>query len=178
MKTLIAYYSLSGNNEALAKELAGKLDADLEKITEKGGRSESALGFMLSAFQGFFKLKAGIRHAVKDPKDYDLVILCAPVWAGGISSPMRSYVSQNKKKFKRIAFASVSGDENNPKALTDLERIAGVKVSAALVLSASVTGSGSTKDPKDAVKAKVTLAELKNAFFQDKLDEFVKKLSG
>ncbi len=178
MKTLIAYYSWSGNNEALAKELAGKLGADLEKITEKGSRSEGAFGFMLSGFQGFFKLKAGIRPAVKDPEDYDLVVLCAPVWAGGISSPMRSYVSQNRKKFKRIAFASVSGDENNPKALADLEKTAGMKVPAALVLSASVTSSGSTKDPKDAVKAKLTSADLKNAFFQDKIDVFVEKLSG
>lgn len=176
MKTLVAFYSLSGNNELLARELAGKMSADLEKIIEKTSRSSGGFGFMRSCFEGFLKFKAGIRPAVKDAGDYDLVVLCAPVWAGGISSPMRSYVVQNRKKFKRIAFASVSGGENNPKALEDLGKVAGMKVSVSLVLSANV--SGSSKDSKEAVKAKLTSADLKSAFFQDKLNGFVAKLGG
>ena len=34
MKTLIMYYSLSGNTEALAKKKARELDADIERIVE------------------------------------------------------------------------------------------------------------------------------------------------
>jgi flavodoxin len=34
MKTLIIYYSFSGNNEVLAQELQKRLDCDLQKIVE------------------------------------------------------------------------------------------------------------------------------------------------
>ena len=112
MKRLIVFYSLEGNTEYIADKLADSLGAgSLRLIPEKA-----------YADKGFAKFFWGGKSAVmaeKPPlKPYDLdadfeeIIIGFPVWAGNITPPIRTFVSENKEllKGKRIsAFACQSG---------------------------------------------------------------------
>ncbi|MFH1234895.1 MAG: NAD(P)H-dependent oxidoreductase [Candidatus Diapherotrites archaeon] len=135
MKTLIAYYSKSGANEAAAKDLQKILNADLEKIIDLNSR-KGILGFLSGGSDASKKKNAKIAPWRKDPAGYDAVILVSPVWAGFIAPALRTYVGHNKERFKKIAFLSVSGGGmRNEKALPDLEEFAGKKAVASLLLS-------------------------------------------
>lgn len=130
MKSLIVYYSRTGNNEMLAKILQKKLGCEMEKIEEYTNR-KGILGFLRSGMQATFKKMSEIKPIRKDPKDYDLVIVVSPIWAGHIPSPVRTYIHVNKEKIRKMAFASVShSGYGNGKALKDLESVASKKVSA------------------------------------------------
>lgn len=141
MKSLIVYYSMSGKNEELAKILQEKLGCEMESIEEYESRN-GVLGFLRSGMQATFKRMGKIKPTKNDPKDYDIVIVVSPVWAGHIPPPVRTYVYTNKEKIRKIAYASVSySGYGNKKVLNDLENLASKKVTAHLLLKEKETSS-------------------------------------
>jgi flavodoxin len=135
MKMLLAYYTRSGTNEKIVNELQGKLNCDIEKIIDTVNR-EGAWGFFISGIQATFKRKSKIKPIEKDPSSYDLVIIVSPIWAGVMPPPVRTYISENKDSFKKIALLSVSGGGmKNKKAISDLESLACKKAVATLLLT-------------------------------------------
>jgi len=55
-----------------------------------------------------------------DPAQYDLVVLGTPVWAGNMSSPTRTYIVKNRKKFKRVAFFCTLSMKDAPNIFKDM----------------------------------------------------------
>jgi len=103
MKTLVVYYSSTGNNAYLAKKITESLDADCDEI--KVGLNVVPLIMVLS----FLKMGIGIRKITHDVSDYDQVILCGPIWAGQLLAPMRAFVNKYKKNIKMLHFATCCG---------------------------------------------------------------------
>ncbi|MFL0245597.1 flavodoxin family protein [Candidatus Clostridium stratigraminis] len=70
---------------------------------------------------------AVIKPTIYNPSDYDLVIIGSPIWASRVSTPVRTYIEENKATFKRIAlFCTALGDVND-KAWQDIEALCGIK---------------------------------------------------
>lgn len=135
MKVLIAYYSRMGNNEKLVNELQAKLGCDVEKIVDTVNR-KGIWGFLISGMQAYRRKMSKIKPIEKDPGSYDVVIIACPLWAGLMPPPIRTYIFENKSKFDRVAFMSVSGSgEDNNKAIPDFETALGKEISASLLLS-------------------------------------------
>ncbi len=59
---------------------------------------------MLCGREALKESEPPIHSPSKDPSEYDLVILGTPVWAGKMSSPLRSYIKTTAGKFKTVAF--------------------------------------------------------------------------
>lgn len=135
MKTLICYYSWSGNNRKLAQELGKKLGADLDEIIDLKDRKGIA-GFLRSAFLVLAKKQIEIKTSNKNPKDYDLLILVTPIQIGGLPSASRTYLSQNKNGIKNLAIASVSGmGKRNKSIIKDITMVFGKNPKIAMLLS-------------------------------------------
>lgn len=155
MKTLIAYYSRTGMNESICKMLQGKLDCELESIIDTKNR-KGIWGFITGGFDAAFRAKPKIKPIEKDPTNFDLIIIATPIWAGVMVPAIRTYVFDNKTKFKKVAFVSVSGNgANNQKAVTDFENLSNQKVIASLLLSEK---------------------DVKQGIYQEKLESFVKSI--
>lgn len=111
MKTIIVYYSLEGNTDYAAKELAKLLGADLLRLHPKKAYPDS----------GFKKFFRGGKSAVMaqtpdlepydyNSADYDRVIFGFPVWASNIAPPIRTFIKENNPQGRQIAaFACQSG---------------------------------------------------------------------
>ncbi|MEM1985342.1 MAG: hypothetical protein QXG36_08965 [Nitrososphaeria archaeon] len=141
MKPLIIYYSRTGKNEELAKILQEKLDCEKEKIEEYENR-DGVLGFLRSGMQATFKKMSKIKPTKNDPKDYDIVIIVSPIWAGHVPPPVRTYIHVNKEKIRKIAYASISySGYGNSKVLNDLENLVSKKVDVHLLLKEKEMGS-------------------------------------
>ncbi len=93
MNILVAYYSRSGTTSRVAQELATVLGADIEEIQDTVSRS-GPLGYLRSGFQAFSKKLAVIRPFAHPCADYDVVVIGTPVWAGGMSSPVRTFMRE------------------------------------------------------------------------------------
>jgi flavodoxin len=118
MKTLIVYYSFSGNNRVLARYLQTKLGADLQKIEELKSRT----GFTI-LLDILFKRTPKIAGSHINWHHYDRIIFTAPIWAGKIASPMQAFLKLEKDNITQYSFISLCGTGGNKKissALTEL----------------------------------------------------------
>ena len=91
MKTLVVYYSLTGNTRKIALKIAKNLGADLDEIIDKKNYGDKAMG--KKDLEIDFK---------KDPSKYDLVVIGSPVWGFGHCPFARLYMKKNN--FKQVAF--------------------------------------------------------------------------
>jgi flavorubredoxin len=92
-----------------------------------------------------------------DPSSYDLVIIACPLWANLMPPPIRTYIFDNKGKFRRVALMSVSGSgKGNDKTIPDFETAVGKEASAILMLSQT---------------------EMKRGGYKEKLQEFSESIS-
>ena len=113
MKSLVAYYSRTGNTKTVAEAVADSLNADVEPISsDTEGKGTGRL-----VMQALFKVQARIGQTTKDPSLYDVVVVGTPVWAHTISSPVRTYLAKNKSKFKSVAFFCTYGGSGSERAL-------------------------------------------------------------
>ena len=60
LKSLVVYYSWTGNTEIVAKELANQLKADIRSLKEEKERKEAA-GFMRAGFEAMTGAKSKLR---------------------------------------------------------------------------------------------------------------------
>lgn len=104
MKTLIVFYSNTGNNRVLAQELKNKLNADILEVEEFGKRT--GMKILLDIV---FNRKPAIRYSPFPTHQYDLVLIVAPIWAAKIANPMRVFLRCEKSNLKRYAFISICG---------------------------------------------------------------------
>jgi len=108
MKTVIISYSLTGNNEALAKRIAEELKAEHIRITEPKKRTYGTIAADL-----VFGRTPKTEPQPQVMSAYDLVVFVAPVWMGQPAFPMRPYLKQLKKHPQKYAFVSISGGPMN-----------------------------------------------------------------
>jgi len=89
MKTLVLYYSYSGNTKKIAEELAQKECADIEEIKDK--KRPGKLKVYTAGIIAVMRNKSwSIQPLSVDLAAYDRIILLAPVWADSPPPPVGS----------------------------------------------------------------------------------------
>jgi flavodoxin len=126
MKILIAFYSRTGTTKKIAEAIASKKGADVEIIidtVERGG----AMGFLRSGRDAMKKKLTKLGPLKFEPDQYDLVIIGTPIWGWNMSVPVRTYVTEQKNKFKNVAFFCTMGGSGDETAFSEMENIIGKK---------------------------------------------------
>ena len=122
MNVLIIYYSYTGNNELLARELGRRLAAPLHRIEERGRR------WGISIFLDLvFRRRPAILQSHVQPELVEHVILVAPVWGGRIAGPMKTFLEQKAEKIRQYSFITLCGHMQNPDLESELEQVTGKK---------------------------------------------------
>lgn len=103
-KTLVLFYSFTGNNEKLAKRIADYLSADYQAINEINKRN-----FFTIVLDVVFNRIPHIHKPVKEINQYEHVIFIAPIWLGKIASPLRSVFKLYRENIRSYSFISLSG---------------------------------------------------------------------
>lgn len=123
-RILISYYSRSGTTRQVARAIREVLGCEIERISEQTSRS-GALGYLRSVFDTTFDRPTALRPTEKDPNDYDLVVVGTPIWNGSLSSPMRTYLSMNRRRIRRVALFCTYGGTGSSHALSQVEAFCG-----------------------------------------------------
>jgi len=157
MKTVIMSYSLTGNNEALAKRIAEELKVEHIRITEPKKRTNGTI---------MADLVFGRTPQTEPPPQvmsaYDLIIFIAPVWMGQPAFPMRSYLKQLKKHPQKYAYVSISGN-NNPGLPNALKKRTGVEAVTVIDLHITDLLPPEPKPTAQAVSAyRLTVQDVEN----------------
>jgi flavodoxin len=125
VKTLVVYYSRTGHTHQVAKEIAARCNGDLEQILDDGVDRSGLWGYLRSGWQAFSGVTPDIRRAIRNPRDYDVVVIGTPVWNWSLAAPVRSYALQHAEQFKRVAFFCTEGGSGEASAFAELQRICG-----------------------------------------------------
>jgi len=154
MKILVVYYSKTGNTKKVANDLAIKLKADIEEIIDLKNRS-GIVGWIIGGKDALQEKFTEIK-SIKNPKDYDLVIIGTPVWAGNSTPAVRTYINKFKNDFKKVVLFITSGSTNSDKSAESL---------------------GDILDKKIEIHQGWTTVEMSNKkIYEEKINEFVKKI--
>jgi len=163
VKTLVVYYSRTGNNEKIAHEIAHALGADVEQVQEQADRTGGG-GYMRAAGDAIRRRPAQLEPARSSPEDYDLVILGGPVWAQTMCTPVRTYARQHSTEFNSLALFSVGGAAFFArKAIDSIARATGISPAASLALSESQVEGNHAKEVSDFVASLTTAPSRRRA---------------
>ena len=154
MNPLVVFYSRTGATKRVGETLAEMLDCDSEELLDTKKRS-GPLGFLLAGKDATAKKLTKLTDIKRDPALYDLIILGTPIWAGTLSSATRTYIANNKSKFKRVAFFCTHGGGESQQLFAEMESLC----------ERSPVSSFAIKEE-----------EVKNGAHQDKLRQFADEL--
>lgn len=134
MKKAVVFYSLSGNTQAAAKEIAEGIGADLIELKlVKPFPTEKSKQLALGGMQAMFGMKSAIQELSKNIKEYDVLILGTPIWAGTIAAPVHSFLNKYQVLDKIVAVFTFSGGGDNKRCIAKLsKRLPRLKVEVAL----------------------------------------------
>lgn len=159
MEIAVVYYSLEGNTKFAAEKIAGELGADLiplKPVREypKGKFSK----YFWAGKSATFREKPELEVNRFDAKQYDIVILGTPIWAGTFAPPLRSFVRKNRLAGKKAAIFACCSGGSTEKCFSQLKKeLRGCSVLSTLRL---VDPAGNDK-PEEAEKIRDFCADLK-----------------
>jgi flavodoxin len=128
-RILVVYYSLSGNTERVANDIAASLGADIERLHERTPR-RGLFGYLRAAFDSLREKGVPLEDFGKCVDDYPLVIIGTPVWAGRITPAVRTYLETIRGRCRRVAFFTTSGATDPAEIVPAMEKLAGLPAAA------------------------------------------------
>lgn len=131
---LVAYYSWTGNTAKIAQQIALNLSADIMQIKELKPRG-GFLAFPDAIIASLLHRSPRLQKLTKNLTDYDVVIMGGPVWASNMATPMRSFILQEKSKFKDVAFFCTQGGSGGRTALAKMASLSGHGSKADLLIN-------------------------------------------
>ena len=125
MKTLVAYFSASGNTASLAKRVAQAAKADLFEIKPVEPYTDADLRWT-NPLARCNKEKLGkkdvpIADTVKNFEEYDLVFIGFPVWYYTAPNIIETFVKSYDFSGKKVALFATSGGSDIKKAPAKLQ---------------------------------------------------------
>jgi flavodoxin len=154
MKSLIVFYSRTGRTKKIAEAIQASLNGEIDEIHDKTSRS-GIIGWLKAGKDAREKSLTALKNVEKNPLDYYVVVIGSPTWNGTVSTPIRTYIEQYKTSLKNVAIFS-TGDGKEPVAIEEIDKVLQKKAIAKMHL--------------------VRKQEVETDNFQDKVDNFVKKI--
>ena len=139
--TLIVYYSLEGNVDFVARELAKSLGAEtcrLETVQEYP--RAGILKFFHGGKDAVMGYKPALKGALPDTAAYQRVVIGTPVWAGRPAAPINTFLAGAALSGKQVAVFASSAGGNAEKCLAAI-------TAAAEKQGATVTATASFVNP-------------------------------
>ncbi len=102
MKTLVIYYTRTGNAKFAAETIAAELGADIEEVIDLKNR-QGRLAFLSAGRDAMSGKETEIAKTKRTTTDYDLIIIAQPVWAGSPTPAIRTYLNKNDLSGKKVA---------------------------------------------------------------------------
>jgi hypothetical protein len=104
MKAAVVFYTRFGHNTVIARTIAEKLGAEQFRIETPGDPIFPVMGFC-----SWFNVRMKVKSMKTDFSNYDLVVLCLPIWAWKPAPPGRTFLNEAKLPRKLALSFSTGG---------------------------------------------------------------------
>ena len=117
---LCIYYSRTGNTKKAVEKIARELDAEVLELRDGVDRS-GWRGFLRSGLEAMRRTTHPLKpiETQRPLKDYRLVIVATPVWAGRCSSVMRTFLKAHGKKLGNVAYVVTRSSDGKNEEVYD-----------------------------------------------------------
>lgn len=127
MKTLVVYYSQSGNAQWMAERISSALSADMLRLMPKKAYPEKGFGkYFFGGGSAVIKEAPELEPYRVETGQYDQIVFVTPVWAGTVTPPLRTFIQTEDLSGKRFAFAACSLGGSAEKTFAALRSLLGV----------------------------------------------------
>ncbi len=155
MDSLVIFYSRTGTTKKVGNLISEKLSCDVEEIFDTKKRL-GFFGWLRSGKDAMMKKLTILEKINKNPDLYDLVIIGTPIWASNMSTPVRTYISEHKDKFKNVAFFCTEGSRGGVKCFKNMAKLC---------------------DKKPMATLEINKKEMKKEIYIDKIKDFVEEIN-
>ena len=121
MKSLVVYYSRTGNARYVAQTIASQIGADIEEVIDLKKRG-GVLGFLSGGRDARQGKETEISSSTKSLTDYDLIVVGTPIWAGKPTPAIITYLKKNDLSGKKIAVFFTQGGKK-PQGVKELKAL-------------------------------------------------------
>jgi menaquinone-dependent protoporphyrinogen IX oxidase len=133
MRTLVVFYSRSGTTRLVAEKIARGLGADTEELVDPTDR-RGVRGYLRSGFDARLGRWMPLEPVERDPMKYDLVVVGTPVWVSCISAPVRTFLGNNARRLRKVAFFVTEGGRGEKEVFRQMAEVVGVEPAATVAL--------------------------------------------
>ena len=112
LKSLVVFYSRTGNARFVAQTIAAEVGADMEEVIDLKKRS-GITGYFIGGSDARRGKETQIAPTQKSPTDYDLIIVGTPVWFGRPAPAIITYLKKNDLSGKKVAVFFVQGGKRS-----------------------------------------------------------------
>ena len=134
MKSLVVFYSRTGNTSLVALKIAGLLHADTERILSQVAY-DGFSGYAKAVLHSLAGRNVAIQPPKSSPDGYDLVVIGGPVWAGHMAPPVRTYLREFRGHFKHVAFCLTHGGSAAASSFSQMAAICELRPVATLAVT-------------------------------------------
>jgi flavodoxin len=121
MRTLVVYYSKTGNTKVVAEMIAKAMSADVERLVETQAKRGGLLGYLRSGGDAMRGRKSVIAVPKTRATDYDLIVVGSPVWGWDLAPAVRTYLSEADTATKRVALFCTMGSSGEAKTFRSMK---------------------------------------------------------
>lgn len=133
MKALVIFYSRTGHTKKLGQMIFDVTKGEMEEIIDTKKRT-GIFGYFSAGRDAMKKRITKIEPVKNNPADFDMVFIGTPIHSWGLSAPIRTYLRENKGKFKVAGFFCTCEKNGFEKAFKDMEDESGIKPTSTLVI--------------------------------------------
>ena len=121
MKSLVVYYSRTGNARYVAQIIVSQIGSDIEEVIDLKKRG-GVLGFLSGGKDARNGKETEISPSTKSPADYDLIVVGTPIWAGKPTPAILTYLKKNDLSGKKVAVFFTQGGKK-PQGVEELKTL-------------------------------------------------------
>lgn len=175
-KTLIFYFTKTGNNKFIAQKISEIIIADTEVIIPK------IRSFFLLMLFSWLKINISIKPISSNIEKYEKVIIIGPIWVGKLIAPLRGFLKKYRDKMREIVFITVCGSGVEDKdgkfgyegVFREIRSLLPSKnISCYEISTKDLNESTASQADKPLISEEVFKGEIKSRF--DEIVEFLKK---
>jgi len=143
-KTAVVYYSLDGHTHLAATRISGRLScpAIRLRLRKEFPTSSAFLKYFRAGKSSVFHDKPALVEPDQDLNAYDTLVIATPVWAGNLSSPMRSFLAGHPFPGRRVFLVATNSGGSFEKCFATMRKLLPAASIGAEIGFVNITGDG------------------------------------
>ncbi|MBD3359522.1 MAG: hypothetical protein GF365_02340 [Candidatus Buchananbacteria bacterium] len=119
MKSIVIFYSRTGNTKFVAEQIATNLESDLRPLIDKKDRS-GPWGWIWAGFDAIRKKKTQIEEFNFEPGKYNVIFIGCPNWAGQMPPALRTFLEDVDLNNRKVVLFCTQDDMGAEKVFNNL----------------------------------------------------------